>query len=668
MNRLAALAAVAVLASAAFAETPSDPRVAQAVRQLREGSDDDQLKAIRTIRDLGPDGAPAVAALTEALKDGAPARRTEIVKVLAALGPAAKESIPTLVAIAYEPRVDHVLFAEAVNAVAALGDAGNREIVTLCLFHENHGRGGKYISTSFPDYLAKHAPATLPVMADLLTDPNRLTRQRAAISLANLFAPPAENKTAVRPQISAATRDRVVPALRAALDDPDLRTRSWAAAALLDADPSAVDVAVPALLTAARKGETTHHEVASLLRSGAAGARVVVDYLDEPNPSAQRTFAGYLAQFGEPSLPVLADGLRHPSPRVRAGVIQAIRDSGRVARLRSGVTARLADQDEKVRVRAAAALTTVEPNRAGAAVPVLAELVFSRDRDVRAEALAALEGLGAVARPAVPALLRRLRSGNFDTRLATAEALQSADRSAWRTYVPVFVAALKSDQGSHRTRALHRLRDTGPDARAALPAVRPFFTDDDPMVRVLAAEAAFRIDPATATEAVACLTGVLNDYPAGARRNYRHWRNVIRVLETMGPAAKPAVPALVEAIRLDPEAGYAPEAGVLAIRLDPDHAGDVYDLFRNELNPGNPNPDDEWLDRLPKLGKLAKPLVPDLIAALGSKHDEQVAFAIETLIVLGRDAKDAVPALRELAKGKKEPERVAKAIAAIEKR
>jgi HEAT repeat protein len=668
MNRLAALAAVAVLASAAFAQTSPDPRVAPAVHLLRDGSDEEQTRAVRLLKELGPASAPALPALTEALKEGPPARRTEIVKLLASHGPAAREAIPALVALAHEPRVDHTLFMEAVNAVAALGDPGNRDVVRLCLFHEGHGRGGKYISTSFPDYLARHANTTMPVMAELLTDPNRLTRQRAAISLASLFAPPAEGKTGVRPEVSPATRDGVLPAMRAALDDPDLRTRSWAAAGLLDADPTAVDAAVPAILTAARKGESTLYEIASLLRSGPAGARVVVEFMDDPNRNVQRTFAGYLAQFGEPSLPVLADGLRHPSPRVRAGVVQAIRDSGRVAKFRPALNGRLADPDDQVRLRAADALTTVEPARAGAAVSVLSELVFSRDREVRAEALAALERLGPVARPAVPALLRRIQSGDLSTRLSAAEALKSADRTAWRSYVPVFIAALKSDTVWHRTRALNRLRDTGPDARAALPAVRPFFTAEDPMVRVQAAEAAFLIAPESVADAVTCLIGVLNDFPVGARRNYRHWRNVIRVLEKMGPAARPAVPALVEAIRLDPEAGYAPEAAVLAIRLDADHAGEVYDLFRRELNPGNPNPDDEWLDRLTKLGNLARPLLPDLIAALGSKHDEQVAFAIETLAVLGPDAKDALPALRALAGGKKEPERAVKAIAAIEKK
>src|SRR5207249_4073177 len=155
--------------------------------------------------------------------------------------------------------------------------------------------------------------------------------------------------------------------------------------------------------------------------------------------------------------------------------------------------------------------------RAGAAVSVLAELVFSHDRDVRVEALTALERLGPVARPAVPTLLRRIRSGDLDTRLSAAEALKSADRTAWRSFVPVFVAALKSENARHRNRALNRLRDTGPDARAALPFVRPFFTADDPMVRVQAAEAAFRIAPDTVNEAVACLTGILKDQAGGAR-------------------------------------------------------------------------------------------------------------------------------------------------------
>jgi HEAT repeat protein len=665
MKYVAALAVLAAVAAPALADVPE--QVKAAIRQLKEGSDDEKVRAVRAIKAMGPDGAAAIPALTEALKDGLPIRRAEIAQVLATFGPAAKEAIPVLVATLHEPRVDHTLFTEAINAVAALGEPGNRDVVRLCLFQENYGRGGKFVSTSYPSFLIKHAAVVVPVVADLLADADHSIRYRAAVSMAQLVAP-SDGKPAPASALSQSARESAVAALQTALDDPSLSVRSWAAAALLDLDPASLPKAVPAILTAVRKHDAHGSQTAALVRAGMPAARLVVEYLNEPTSDDQQPAIACLAQFGDVALPALSNGLRHPGPRVREGVLRTLQYANRGAKLRTEVVARLRDPEARVRLAAAATLIAADVKRADVAVPVLAELAFDHDQKSRVEALIALRQFGPAARPAIPALLRRVRTGDFDTRLCAAEALKEADRSTWKTYVPVLIGALKSEMGWHRERAIIALRDTGQDARAALPALRDRFTDDDPRNRVLAAEAVYKISPDAVADVVACLIDVLKNPDRGGRSSFRLWRSSFRVLEKIGPAAKAAIPALVELIHADPDASVAPEAAALAIRLDPENADRLYDLFRIHLSPGNPDADEHWLYWVGLLKKLAKPLIPDMIAALGSKYTTQREGALDALVALGPDAKDALPALRELAKGSKDAKRIAEVIAAIEKK
>jgi HEAT repeat protein len=667
MYRFVTLVVVATLAGSAFAQPATNERIAEAVRLLRDGNDKEQDDAVKLLKELGPQSVPAIPALIEAIKDGPPARRIEIAKVLGSHGTAAKAAIPVLVAIVSEPRVDGNLFQEVVKTVAALGDPGNLEIVRRCMSYESQGRGGRYVSNPAPAYLAQNLAATVPVVADFLTDLDAGTRQRAAISLALLVARPDKDKPSPITTLAPATRERTARALHAAIDDPDIRTRCWAAAALLDVEPTALAKVVPILVAGARLNHSGGSDLRSLARTGAAGARLVVDYLDEPNPQIRHTVMNCLGMFGDDGLPALADGLRDPNPRVREGVLRTLNNTNRTDKLRGHVYARLQDPDASVRLAAAVALVAKDPNRAVATVPVLTAFAFDANSARRWEALMTLRTLGPMARPAIPDLLRRIRFGDGDTRLLAAETLVAADQSTWRSVVPVLIAIVKIDDGRLRTRAINDLRDAGPRAGEALPALRSCFADKDAMVRVQAAEAVFRIDPTTVDEAVACLITVLRE-PNGGRRPYRQWRAASRALDKIGPAAKAAVPALIEVAQADPEAGVAPDMAAIAIRLDPEHAGAAYDMFRNNLNPGHPDPDDLWLSRMVDLKKLALPLLPELLVALGSKKIEQVVAAFDTLAAIGPDAHEALPTLRAMIKAKKHEARAAALIQVIEKK
>jgi HEAT repeat protein len=665
MKNLAIVALLAALTVPAIAN-PSE-QLKTAIRTLTDGSDDEKAKSVRTIKELDLKGAFAVPALAEALKDGSPSVRVEVVKCLASYGPAAKEAIPALVTVVQEPRVDDMLFKEAVNAVAAVGDPGNPDVVRMCLYQEYHGRGGRSVSTSYHEYLERHRLAVIPVIAEMLTDPHRQTRKRAAISIAQLVTP-SEGKATPATPLPPDIRALTVATLRIAIDEPDASVRRWAAAALLDLDPTSVPKAVPILLSAAARDDIHGSQMAALVRAGQPAARIAVESLDEPNPNVRQSIIGCLSQFGDGVLPVLAAGLRNPNPQVREGVLRVLQYANRAKKMRAEVVARLRDPEPRVRLAAATTLVSVDPKRADVVVPTLTELAFDPSRTTQVEALSVLRQLGPVARPAVPALLQRVRSGSFECRFVAAECLKEADRSTWRSFVPVFVAGLKADERWFRQRAINALRDTGPDARAALPALRQCFRDEDPLNRVAAAEAVFKIDSAAVVDVVACLTELLKETPGTPRRLNRAWRLTFRALEKIGPPAKAAVPALVELIRNDPDSGLAPDAAVLAIRLDPDNSGEAYEMFRPHLSPGNPQADEQWIYAISRLKTLSKPLLTELVATVSSKNASQKEAAIDALMSLGTDAKDVLPALREIARATKNDRKLIDVIAAIEKK
>jgi HEAT repeat protein len=644
-RQIAALVALAAVAPAAVAQpkAPSsefDPDVAAAVQVLKGGMPPEQLKAVRTLMELGPRAASA---------------------------------IPALLAATHQPGVDHAFFVAVVDAVAALGEPANPDVVRLCLATEYYGgrtgRGGR-ASAAPPstDHIARHAAETLPVVADLLMDPDASTRRRASITLALLTSSNQDGKPSVFSGVPTAVRDHIVRRLGEALELPDVSTRAWAASALTDADPTSLPRTVPAILTATWGHADVGQVTRSLIHAGEPAARLVIDYLDEPKPDNRRIIANVLSVFGDVALPAFADGLRHPSPRVRASVIQAVRDSNRVPKLRAGLVARLSDPDEVVRALAADALTTVEPEKAGPAVPVLADLVFSRNIEVRTEALAGLARLGPVARPAVPSLLRRVQTGDAVTRFLTAEALAATDRSTWRTYVPVFVTTVKAEGSPYRARAIRDLGAAGSKATAALPALRDCFTGANFNLRVAAAEAVVRIEPKEIPDAVQCLADVLKDPGEGGNRRWTAWRSAMRALDAIGPQAREGVPALLDLVHRESDSGLAGQAAVVAIRIDAERAREAYDLFRVHLSPGHPDPDDLWLSRVLDLKALAKPLIPDLITALGSRHASQREAALDALAMLGPDAKEALPALRELTKSGKDAKHAAEVVRAIEKK
>ena len=665
MKSFVAVAVLTLLASSASAwprlPKPSSADAAAKLKghlaRLASSVDEERADAVRAIKEMGPAGTPAIPSLRSAFQESSPRTRALIASLLATFGPAAKEALPDLLEAVRQPRIDINLLTELAQAIAALGDPGNRDMVRACLAGQNLPRRQVVPLTD----LMRQYPVMVPVVADHLTDTRTSVRSRAAQYLFRFLSTRDASKPA---SLSPEARERIRSRLLNAIEDPHHAVRSAAVAALIEIDPTTAPRTLPVIVTLMRQRDSDYEALGALRRIGPASARLLIDYLGDPEEHVRGSLVSALSDYRLDATPVLAAGLRHPNPRVREGVIQAIaRSTSQTAAVRSDLLARLGDPDATVRLAAAITLAN-DPKTAGPAVPVLTEAAFSRNPQVRSRSLDVLAILKTTARPAVPDMLRRVRTGDLTTRFATAKVLAAADHSTWPTYVPVFVEVIRSTDHYERRVAAECLRDAGPDAKAALPALRTMLDDDEALNRVHAAEAIGCIAPNDAADAIACL--VEEFYPADPDvRN----RNTVRLmaiyaLRKIGPPAKSAVPALLDLMR-SLNNRFAVDAAVSAIKIDPANAREAYDGFRAHLRPAVA-PDESWLDQIDELGKDAKPLLPDLIAALKSKHEVHRSTALKGLRNLGPDAAEALQVLREMAKDGKGNPRVEATIRAIE--
>jgi HEAT repeat protein len=190
-----------------------------------------------------------------------------------------------------------------------------------------------------------------------------------------------------------------VPAVTAALHDPDPFVQAEAAAAL-GAFRSAAGPAVPDLLDAA---------------------------LREDNPDLRRaavTAVGQVARQADPALRTLLRVAKAPDPYLRCAAAWSL---GRFSPPAGAALARLAelleDVDQSVAIEAALALASLGPG-AAPAVPALVRTIDSGEGDVPAACAAALGEIGAVVPEVVPALRRALEHPDTEVGAEAASALR----------------------------------------------------------------------------------------------------------------------------------------------------------------------------------------------------------------------------------------------------
>ena len=248
-----------------------------------------------------------------------------------------------------------------------------------------------------------------------------------------------------------------------------------------------------------------------------------------------------------------------------------------------------------------------------AVVPMLVELLDDQNRGVRAKAALTLAEIGPQAKAAVPALLETLKR---DPDSFIAVSLRRLDPDA-DTVVPTLVEMLRNENPEVRIAAANVLAEFGPQAKAAAPALSNMRNDKDERVRAYTAVALWKIDQQV--PAVSVLTEQLKV------NDLQMCRFAARMLSEIGPQAEKAVPALIQVMRK---------------RSEPK---DEMEKMRQQRLLNNVRP--IAAEALAKIGPAAVPL---LIDALSDEDQGVRRFVAGALATIGPDAKAALPQLTKL--------------------
>jgi HEAT repeat protein len=200
---------------------------------------------------------------------------------------------------------------------------------------------------------------------------------------------------------------------------------------------------------------------------------------------------------------------------------------------------------------------------AAAAVPVLVEEMrgTSAYRFKAAEALARIDP-GRARKAAAPVLRGLLETPAF--RVAAASALLRVEPGS-KEALAVLQAALADPNLYIRQQVADVLGSAGPEARGAVPALRKALKDESPAVRLNAAAALWRVTGDGKSALPVLVAALKREEPLPLRVQ------AARKLGEVGPAAKAAVPALLEAWR-DPDTSAQNFAAIALKAIDPEAA------------------------------------------------------------------------------------------------
>ncbi|MFQ5731052.1 MAG: HEAT repeat domain-containing protein, partial [Planctomycetaceae bacterium] len=202
-------------------------------------------------------------------------------------------------------------------------------------------------------------------------------------------------------------------------------------------------------------------------------------------------------------------------------------------------------------------IAAIGPN-AYASVPQLLRCAKDPDTELQRKSLIALGAMGSLATPAgINQLVDTLRSGDApEVRDAAVEGLSTVGADA----VPQLMAILDPDKeidADDKARAALALGKMGPIAKDALEVLDSALDDEDPWVRINAAEAIWRISGQTTSPASALVLEL-----ESPDRQVRI--RAVRLFTTLGPRAKSAEPALKRL--LTHKRGRVRRAATMALR------------------------------------------------------------------------------------------------------
>jgi HEAT repeat protein len=297
------------------------------------------------------------------------------------------------------------------------------------------------------------------------------------------------------------SKEAIRALIEAVQNDPSPAVQKAAVESLKQIGPPA-DEATPMLVDLVLRGKTAARRVDAALalgmvcRNDRPVAALLAAVRNQSDPNLRAAAAGSLGAIGSHSQnvsAVLSGALNDRSPRVRCRAAEALAKVDPANRNSIGILMQSMTSSDPLEVAdAVAALGNIGP-AAKEAVPLLAKALTAQ-ANVRAGAIRALAKIGPDAQAAVPLLIPLLKSRDGDDRCAAARAVWKIDYRSDLS-VPVLLDYFKDKQNwEWRVIVADALREMGPAAKAAIPALRAATDDYRPEVRRSAAKALKRIN------------------------------------------------------------------------------------------------------------------------------------------------------------------------------
>ncbi|MBI5777664.1 MAG: HEAT repeat domain-containing protein [Nitrospirae bacterium] len=295
----------------------------------------------------------------------------------------------------------------------------------------------------------------------------------------------------------------------------------------------------------------------------------------------------YWQSTGARAVPALTESLQHKDAKVRIAAALALAEIGSTAKAAVPVLLDQALHDPVLYAgtTAAGALKTIDLVAARQVMTAYLPALQSADVQTRRTACAMLEGLGPVAKPAVPDLTGVLNDVDETVRMHAVGALGEIGIPA-TLVIPALTKALHDPSQTVRHRALSQFAFSIPPTESVMPHLKELAEGKDRGIAVLAQSALNSPHRQTKNRTAVYVTmlqmGSANDYTLRQLAQFgpeaagtvpsvipvlQHSRPLYRylaaeVLGAIGPGAKDAVPALIATLRdIDPVVqGSAAEA------------------------------------------------------------------------------------------------------------
>jgi HEAT repeat protein len=515
--------------------------------------------AAMALAEFGPDAKAAVKALHGLLTEKDAGLKTAAIVALGRIGPATREAIPDLLELLTDGDM-----AQKLAAIDAVGRIGAESKISVKALTGLLDSPDAQIATLAVEGLARMGKNGTAVLAERLKNPD--VKQRLLI-LRALVATKSDARGAVA-ELLALTADEnpeVQRLARSALDGLGKGAATDLVKLLKDpAQPDATRLRAAAVLAKLEPGKENLADLGRLLK--------------DPKVEVRRAAAESLGRLGPDAadaLPELVGAMRDDDGAVRSGVGRAIKNTGRKgsAKLQAlqaaatevavianlgialrltefgsgkdtvpALVAALSDKEDIVARVAAETLGSLgEP-----ALAPLMEALKERKPPVRRYAAMALKEMGAKAKKAVPLLTEALRDSDGPTREFAALALGAMGLEARPATAELIKGMLNDPDKELRVRFAQALIQVDPDPKLAAPAFRQALRDKQ--TADCATEGLIKLGSAAVPE----LSAALKDKDEDVRRT------AVEILGSLGAAARPAVPTLLEATRdANPRIGAA---------------------------------------------------------------------------------------------------------------